>query len=100
MARAANDERHNRHSCTCGDGERAAMKTRQSGSASEGSFGENTMDPPPEAARIKRRASIAPEWRLNRSTNSAPNRRSNSPANGTRTISFLMTKANRAGKTA
>ena len=55
----------------------------------------------PEAARRStRRVSVAPACRLNRSTNSDPSRRSNRLASGTRTISFLMTNANRGGSAA
>ncbi len=52
------------------------------------------------ATRDTRRASAAPWCRLNRSTNSEPRRRSSKPASGTRTISFLITKAKSGGNAA
>ena len=66
--------------------------------ASKVPSGKNTRDWPVAASFHTRRASEPPLWRSKRSTNAEPSRRSNRPASGTRTISFLMTKAKSGGK--
>ena len=73
---------------------------RSGGVASKVPSGKNTSDWPVAASFHTRRASEAPLCRSKRSTNSEPRRRSNRLASGTRTISFLMTKAKSGGRAA
>ena len=84
LARAAHHRGNDRTAGARRGGERAGVKFQKPRPGEKVPSGKNTSELPFIAVRSTRRASFAPRWRLERSTNSEPNRRSSRPASGTR----------------